>query len=166
MMRILIISLASTFVIIVPLHAEQLNPLGKPEFKPGTIAAYYIWVDRDGLHLRTTTKSQQHVFSGKITANKRISKVRAVLPDKRKDVRDIGTLSDSQKELKFRFKTDGGLDGFTVNFENPRQGRPLVIEFDLKIDGENGKIVTQRIFIGKQKSNPDRASFKLKIQRQ
>jgi len=161
----LVLSLIPALLLCVPLHAEPLNPLGKPDFEPGTAAAYYIWVDRDGLHLRTTTASRKHVFSGVITTNKQMSKVRAVLPDKRKALKDFGSLSQDRQTLKFRFQTDGGVDGFIVNFDKALQDQPLEIEFNLKIDDKQGRVVTQRIFIGSQKSNPDNTSFKLKLRK-
>jgi len=50
---------------------------GKPvQFSPGGPKGYYIWQDDHGFHIWTTTRGEEHVFSGVIRTDGRIYHVR------------------------------------------------------------------------------------------
>src|SRR5262245_9347193 len=52
-----------------PVSSNQLNPEGQPRnFKAGETHRYFVWHDREGWHLRTTTARQRHRFHGEVIA--------------------------------------------------------------------------------------------------
>src|SRR6266511_5480935 len=75
----LIISLVGLFLIALTGNALAWSPRveGKPdEFRPGGMKGYYIWHDDNGLHLWTTTRGREHVFSGVIRTDGNFVQVR------------------------------------------------------------------------------------------
>lgn len=75
-----------------------------PNLKPGAPAAYWIWRDAGGWHLRTTTKKLLHHFQGKISgAITSVTPVRIEMKDR---------LKSSSSWILFAFDTAGNMDGF------------------------------------------------------
>jgi hypothetical protein len=111
---------------------------GQPErLHAGSTDGFYVWHDRYGWHLRTTTPQKSpHVFTGRIVSSDNIKSVTMVRDEK--DDR----ISISGHTLSFRFVTYAGIDGvnFTVGCTNS-------VAFDLKQGGN--RIPAYRIFLGR-----------------
>jgi hypothetical protein len=111
---------------------------GQPErLHAGSTDGFYVWHDRYGWHLRTTTPQKSpHVFTGRIVSSDNIKSVTMVRDEK--DDR----ISISGHTLSFRFVTYAGIDGvnFTVGCTNS-------VAFDLKQGGN--RIPAYRIFHGR-----------------
>ena len=75
-----------------------------PNMKPGAPAAYWIWRDANGWHLRTTTAKTLQRFNGKIWSD--VTEVKPV----RLEMKD--RLKASTKWVIFAFDTGGHMDGF------------------------------------------------------
>ena len=124
---------------------------GEPEqFRPGDSRGVFIWHDRDGLHLRTTTKGKEHVFSGVIRTDGHFRDVHGV----RTEGGDCIRLDRDRNSMTFRFQTAGGIDG--VDFRVKGGDR---VYFDLYMDGR--KIDTRRIYIGRNGWHPQDNTFVL-----
>ena len=111
---------------------------GQPErLHAGSTDGYYVWHDRYGWHLRTTTPQRSpHVFSGRIVSSDTIRSVTMV-----RDEND-DRVSVSGHTLSFRFVTYAGIDG--VNF---RVGCTNSVSFELRQGGS--MIPVYRIFLGR-----------------
>ena len=116
---------------------------GQPErLHAGSTDGYYVWHDRYGWHLRTTTPQKSpHVFTGRIVSSDDIKHVTMV-----RDEND-DRVSISGHTLSFRFVTYAGIDGvnFTVGCTN-------LVTFELKQGGN--WIPTYRIFLGHYGRSP------------
>jgi hypothetical protein len=110
---------------------------GQPErLHAGSTAGYYVWHDRYGWHLRTTTPQRSpHVFTGRIVSSDNIKSVTMV-----RDEND-DRVAVSGHTLSFRFVTYAGIDGvnFTVGCTNS-------LTFELRQGGS--LIPAYRIFLG------------------
>src|SRR5437016_765173 len=61
--------LVITVIAVSVTTALALDPKGRPRgMGPNAPSGYYIWQDERGWHLRTTTGSEKHKFSGEITS--------------------------------------------------------------------------------------------------
>ena len=134
-----------------PTRATQLpagTAAGRPRgFTPAAEAAYWIWQGpRGGWRIRTTTKSAQHVFRGRVTP---IDTVISSVSPSRTEFRD--RIWKSGSSWMFTFKTAGHADGFT--FTTRDNG---CVKFDLQIDGGP---VAQRIVVGKGEVAPPSNHF-------
>ena len=111
---------------------------GQPErLHAGSTDGYYVWHDRYGWHLRTTTPQRSaHVFTGRIVSSDNIRSVTMV-----RDEND-DRVSVSGHVLSFKFVTYAGIDG--VNF---RVGCTNSVTFELKQGGN--WIPAYRIFLGR-----------------
>lgn len=126
---------------------------GKPdEFRAGHDRGYYIWQDYEGVHIRTTTKGQSHVFSGKLHTDGRFAEVHGV----RLEDEDKYHVGSAGHKLDFTFDTTAGTDGIDFRIEDGEK-----IKFDLFIDGH--KISPKEIHLGGDSSHPENNKFKIEI---
>jgi hypothetical protein len=106
-------------------------------YKVGGTAGYYIWHDRSGWHLRTTTPSKEAtVFSGRIVSGGDIKALR-VYKNEAADTVKVGA-----NVMTFSFKTHNHVDGidFTV-------GCTSRLRFALSANGRPTPV--RRIWLGK-----------------
>jgi hypothetical protein len=177
----LIVSLLSMFLFALTSSAFAWSPNlnGKPDqFYPDGPKGYYIWHDEHGFHLWTTTRGEEHVFSGVIRTDGRFFHVRGhrlEAGDSLKvysDVQDKFWFNFSEDNVEnhfafvgrevnmendkihFKFDTTGGSDG--LNF---RVKDASFIDFDLFIDGH--PIPHRKIYIGDRGWHPDSHNFKV-----
>lgn len=130
--------------------APQLQ--GQPyEFMPGDSRGVFIWRDGDGLHLRTTTRGREHVFSGQIRTEGRFVNVRGV----QEEGNDMSRISRDHDTITFRFHTAGGVDGLDFRVRGSDR-----LSFDLYMDGH--RIDTSKIYIGYRGWHPDESEFVLR----
>ncbi|VBB07201.1 Hypothetical protein LUCI_2445 [Lucifera butyrica] len=128
---------------------SELN--GRPEaFHPGQVIGYFIWHDGSGIHIRTTTKGQSHIFSGAVHTNGRFVDVHGV----RLENVDAYTVGHERHQMDFRFETAGGVDGIDFKVDG---GEKVV--FDLFIDGH--KISPDVIYGGAGSWHPDHSRFEI-----
>jgi hypothetical protein len=118
--------------------------------KPGAPLAYWIWRDKDGVtwHLRTTTTTQLHRFSGRIWADGTIQD----LKPSRLETEDRLKKED-EGVLVFDFTTQGVIDGFDFKVAAGR-----CVTFHLLIDG---KPAPQEVEIGQKEIAAGAATFRL-----
>jgi len=112
--------------------------------------AYWVWVDPSGgWHVRTTTARSAHVFEGVVTVEG-AGVLTAVKPTKVEWGDTIRLLNP--KQIKFRFQTMGGIDGFDFRANSP------FVRFDLLIDGRRAP---QSVFVGASSLRPAGQPFDL-----
>jgi hypothetical protein len=142
--------------------AADIDPSGKPEkFEAGKLASYYVWRDRGGWHLRTTTQAKKRRFHGVVrVVGGEVSAVNTDGLEKKGDKADFWKLSDDRKEITFDLQTETAIDGFDFRLG----GAPTRVEFSLKIDDED--IKTNRINIGSASNHPESVDFSLPTRRQ
>jgi len=132
--------------------AYSLKLDGRPdEFKPGKSLGYFMWQDKDGLHLRTTTSGTEHVFSGVIRTNGRFEDVFGKMTGKD----DYSRVNRGRDEITFTFTTVGGEAGIDLAINGG-----TYVKFDLSMDGDNADPAT--IFIGRDGWHPGDYKFTLR----
>lgn len=151
---------------------------GKPdELSSYGQEGYYIWQDNNGFHIWTTTRGEEHVFSGVIRTDGDFFHIRGhrlEQGDSFKDYSEVQgrTWFDAQgknrgnrfsiggrevshegDKIRFKFETTGGSDG--INF---RVSNANFVAFDLYIDGH--PINRKKINIGEESWHPQSPSFR------
>lgn len=121
-------------------------------FEPGKIIGYFLWQDKDGLHLRITSAGIPHTFSGTIRTDGRFENVLGKYQGGNEDYFEV---SKSQNKITYNFTTaqdEKGLD-FQLSYGS-------YVKFNLSLDGQS--IAPERIFIGKDGWHPARYDFTLR----
>jgi hypothetical protein len=111
-------------------------------------AAYFLWHDADGVHIRAITDGDQHVFNGSIATNGKLENIMT----KTAAERDYARLSNSGGRLNFRLTAaanPAGIDLFVVGGSK--------VKFSLEIDGR--KISPSQIFVGAEGWSPGDSIF-------
>lgn len=153
---------------------------GKPdEFSPNGQKGYYIWQDGSGFHIWTTTRGQEHVFSGVIRTDGTLFNIKGHNLERGDYLRNDSNLQgkswfDSHQgrnggnriffggrelnygdnQIRFKFETTGGSDGLNFRIKDARY-----IDFDLYIDGH--PINRKQIHIGEESWHPQSYRFRL-----
>jgi hypothetical protein len=125
---------------------------GKPDsFEPGNSQGYFIWQDKEGLHVRTTTFGKKHIFSGVIRTDGKFRDVfgKATMAD------DSFHVSDNQDKITFQFTDTGESSGIDFYFKNG-----TYLTFSLSMDGD--EINSNDIFIGKDGWHPGSYKFTIR----
>ncbi len=130
------------------LAAWPSNFEGKPvKLLDGPNEGYFIWSDKDGLHLRVKTKGEAHVFSGRIYTNGNFDNILV------KTFHDQDNFDNSgPNEIRFRLTaTDkfAGIDFYVTEGQ--------YVDFDLSMDGH--KVDANRVFIGRDGWHPGDSKF-------
>lgn len=124
---------------------------GKPDtFDPGENLGYFIWHDENGLHMWTTTRGQDHVFSGVIRTNGRFVDTHG----RRLELGDFYHISSDRDTITFKFTTAGGEDGLNFKIADGNY-----VNFDLFMDGH--RINHREIYIGDRGWHPRNSDFSL-----
>ena len=152
---------------------------GKPDdFSPSGHMGYYIWQDDDGFHIWTTTRGEEHVFSGVIRTDGRLFNVRGhrlEQGDSFKTYEDVKgnswfdghgrnkgnrfsaggrDVNYENDQIRFKFNTTGGSDGLNFRIQNAN-----FVDFDLYIDGH--PINRRAIHIGESGWHPYSHNFRM-----
>lgn len=133
------------------LAAQSSKLGGQPTmFKVGENTGYFMWQDKEGLHLRTTSETR-HVFSGVIRTNGRFENVfgKMTEPD------DYARVNEERDEINFKFTTAGGEAGLDLSLKGG-----TYIKFDLSMDGEGAD--PANIFVGRDGWHPGDYKFTLR----
>jgi hypothetical protein len=93
---------------------------GQPDMGAGDGVGYWLWKDDKGLHLRTTTRGQEHVFSGTIRTAPESSfeHVTEVRFEDTAQNHDRMVQADDDL-IRFRFHTWDGTDGVDFQLDGP-----------------------------------------------
>jgi hypothetical protein len=136
---------------------EPTTPLAEParsavegrptDFRRGAPEAYWVWHDGNGWHLRTTTQSHLHRFSGRVWIPKgEVADVRMVRSEHNDRFRKSGS------SMTFDFQTLGDEDGFDFKIA---EGNCTYFHLDI-----DGKPVPSRVFLGAKNVSPTAAGFR------
>ncbi|MDF2633342.1 MAG: hypothetical protein K0R78_216 [Pelosinus sp.] len=120
-------------------------------FEPGKSMGYFLWQDKEGMHLRITSTGVTHIFSGTIRTDGRFEDIRYKGDNEQKS----SDVSRSQNKITYNFITseeEKGID-FQLSYGS-------YVKFDLSLDGES--INSEEIFIGKDGWHPTRNRFTLR----
>lgn len=118
---------------------------GKPTaFDPGKSVGYFLWQDKDGMHLRITSTENVHSFSGTIRTDGSFKNVFGKSQGGDDDYFHVNKNSD---KLTFNFTTTADAGGIDFNISDG-----TYVNFKLSIDGED--INPEKIFIGKEGWHP------------
>jgi hypothetical protein len=154
------------------------NIEGKPDqFQISRAKGYYIWQDENGFHIWTTTRGEEHHFSGIIRTNGQFLRVKEQSLERgdsfKVNSNDQGRSwfksSDNKSthfssrgrqidyendKIQFRFATTGGSDG--INFQVKDAS---FIDFELYMDGR--PIPRKEIYISDRGWHPQSHKFRL-----
>jgi hypothetical protein len=144
---LIVISFTST---VFASYSTRLD--GKPNmFEPGNSTGYFIWQDREGLHIRTTTPGSKHVFSGTIHTDGAFENSfgKSVAAD------DFFRVNGDCDKVTFQFTNAGDTSGIDLHVYDG-----TYVTFNLSIDGEPVDPVD--IYIGKDGWHPGSHKFTLR----
>lgn len=129
---------------------------GRPaSFEAGSTDGYYVWQDKDGMHLRTTDSSGVYTYSGVLRTRGKFTDVHLVKAERDDHVEVV----DGGKAVRFQFKTAEGIDGIDFHVDG---GRRLYLRLD-----QNGKrIDPANIFLGEDSAHPDHDPFVIRRERE
>ncbi|VBB06717.1 Hypothetical protein LUCI_1953 [Lucifera butyrica] len=133
-------------------YSYSLKLDGKPAaFNPGQSTGYFIWQDKDGLHLRTTSAGKEHVFSGSIHTDGAFEDIleKTAGPD------DFFHISGNRGKIAFQLTTAGEDSGIDLHVDEG-----TYVTFNLSMDGD--KMDPNLIFIGNEGWHPDNCKFTLR----
>lgn len=152
-MKKLLVFLFGFFIFLscnhVALAADSPKIEGKPSaFVAGHSSGYFIWQDKDGLHLRTTTAGEKHIFSGSIHTD---GKFQDVLESSQDTTNDF-TIAPERNTIDFKFTTTGNVDSIDLNAH-----KATYVRFTLSTDNVNADPST--IFIGSTNWHPNNFKF-------
>lgn len=133
----------------------NVDPRGRPDERlMNQTKRYFIWHDAEGWHLRSASKLGTD-FDGSIrVVGGTVVKFRPAGAEQRTQNPDRWALNRKRQKVTFAIHTVKSFDGidFTVD------GEATSLQFDLRIDGEE---LPKRIYIGRDRLNPDAAAFSL-----
>ncbi|TWH48777.1 hypothetical protein [Sporomusa sp. KB1] len=145
--RILFITLLGVFCFCSSAFAASFpqkfddRPL---ELIPGKIIGYFLWQDKEGVHLRMTTDGSTHNFSGTISTD---GNFEDVFGKYNKDNNDCFQINKKGKEITYKFTTSG--DERAIDFHISK-GR--YVNFRLSMDESD--VDPKYIIIGKDGWHP------------
>lgn len=124
------------------------NPLGRPPILTQKTAAYMVWQDFEGWHIRWGAHMSTNDYKGEIKINSgTISEVKELHPFKAQK-----SYRSSKKKIFFDIKDDKAVNGIDFRTDATK------ITFNLKI---NGKGCLDCVFIGSSAFNPTKMPFSL-----
>jgi hypothetical protein len=119
-----------------------------PQFHSGQVESFWVWHDGNGWHVRTTTHTQNHRFSGRVWGLRgEVGNVRATRTEWNDRFHHEGN------QMAFDFHTQGGEDGFDFGIAEGD-----CAQFYLLVDGQSNP---GRVFIGAGEKHPTGAAFRL-----
>ena len=125
---------------------------GRPDELRDNERGYFIWHDKQGLHLRTNNKGhQERVYTGVIRTDGKFVDV----DDFRNERNDHIRVSRDRDTIWFRFSTAGGLDGLDFRIRGGDH-----VSFDLYVDGR--QINKNQIYLGEQGRHPRDNNFTIR----
>ena len=124
---------------------------GQPTIEEGKVVGYFIWVDKEGFHLRWCTDGKPFLFTGRIDADKPIKEIKDVREEPGGWAKIYGN-----RIVMFSKTSRGQIDGLDLSIP---QGRIVQIEFH--IDGIEPK--PEQIFLGEKGAHPKGVPLKIRL---
>ena len=134
------------FVAVAAMAVPMSKLEGKPKLEIGDAFGYFLWHDKDGVHLRWTTKEKERAFSGNVTANGELKDLKRVKAEGDDWIKRTGPNS-----FAFTTKTKEGVDGVDFRYEGPS------MKLTLEVDGH--PIPVQHIHVGSTSMHPKHNPF-------
>lgn len=130
-------------------NAASVNFEGRPsQLDAGKSSGYFIWQDKEGLHIRARAAEDQHTFSGEIRTDGAFEGVFGKMNGKD----DYVKVDNDRDKIRFQFTTlteETGIDLY-VN-------RGTYVKFNLSLDGD--PMNPGNIFIGSENWHPESYKF-------
>ncbi|MDR3563645.1 MAG: hypothetical protein P4N59_19730 [Negativicutes bacterium] len=124
---------------------------GRPAaFEAEENTGYFIWQDKNGLHVRATTAGPEHSFSGIIRTDGSFQDVFS----KARGANDYCRISDDRGKITFWFTASGDEAGLDLHVTDG-----TYVNFKLSMDGED--VDSAKIFIGGEGWHPGGNKFTL-----
>jgi len=123
---------------------------GQPRIEAGKFEGYYIWVDKDGLHLRWSASSTSLLFTGRLDTDKPVKEVKRLREDAGGWARPHG----NRIVLFSSTVRPGEMDGIDVVIPGGRKS-----ELQIDLDGKPPEV--EKIFLGKEGKHPRATPLKL-----
>ena len=124
---------------------------GQPSMEEGKVLGYFIWVDKDGFHLRWCTDGTPYLFTGRIDADKPIKEIKDVREEPGGWAKIYGN-----RIVMFSKTSRGQVDGLDLTIP---QGRIVQIEFH--IDGLEP--TPEQVFLGEKGAHPKGVPLKIRL---
>lgn len=140
MKRVMVIVLVLLAMVGYSGYAAAYSPKldGRPDaYEPGRSTGYFIWQDKEGLHLRTTTDGSRHVFSGTVRTDGAFRETFG----RSKGGDDSFKVSGDRDKVTFQFTLLGDTAGIDMFIEDG-----TYVTFNLSMDGD--EVDPASVFIG------------------
>jgi hypothetical protein len=124
---------------------------GQPGMEAGKVLGYFIWVDKEGFHLRWCTDGKPYVFTGRIDADKPVKELQDVRAEAGGWAKIYGG-----RIVMFSKTSRGQVDGLDLKIP---QGRIVQIEFH--IDGIEP--TPEQVFLGEKGQHPNGVPLKINL---
>ncbi|MBP2643091.1 MAG: hypothetical protein H6Q67_978 [Firmicutes bacterium] len=132
--------------------ANSLSLDGRPDgFMPGKTPGYFIWQDKNGLHIRTTSSGNKHVFSGAIYTDGVFENTFG----KTESADDHFVVNGDRNKINFQFTNIEGVTGMDVHLKNG-----TYVTVNLSVDGN--EMNPSQIFLGENGWHPMRSKITLR----
>jgi len=124
---------------------------GQPAIEEGKVLGYFIWVDKQGFHLRWCTDGKPYLFTGRIDTDKPVKDLKNVRAEPGGWAKIYGG-----RIVMFSKTSRGPVDGLDLSVP---QGRIVQIEFH--IDGKEP--TPEQIFLGGKGAHPKGVPLKIRL---
>ena len=124
---------------------------GQPAIDEGKVLGYFIWVDKEGFHLRWCTDGTPYLFTGRIDTDKPVKELKDVRTEPGGWAKIYGN-----RIVMFSKTSRGQVDGLDLVVP---QGRIIQIEFH--IDGKEP--TPEQIFLGEKGVHPKGVPLKIRL---
>ena len=139
------LALAGTYTV----GAGQVR--GQPAIEEGKVLGYFIWVDKQGFHLRWCTDGKPYLFTGRIDTDKKVKELKDVKAETGGWAKIYGN-----RIVMFSKTSRGPVDGLDLTIP---QGRIVQIEFH--IDGKEP--TPEQVFLGQKGAHPKGVPLKIRL---
>jgi hypothetical protein len=124
---------------------------GQPTIEEGKVLGYFIWVDKEGFHLRWCTDGKPYLFTGRIDTDKPVKELKDVRSEPGGWAKIYGG-----RIVMFSKTSRGQVDGLDLSVP---QGRIVQIEFH--IDGKEP--TAEQVFLGQKGAHPKGVPLKIRL---
>jgi hypothetical protein len=115
---------------------------GAPEIEPNKVVGFYLWADKDGLHLRWTTDGTAHLFSGRLDLDKPLKELVRV-----REVAGGWARMHGNRVVMFSSTSRGAVDGLDLVIPAGRK-----VRLEIQVDGKDP--LPEQVLLGAKGNNP------------
>jgi hypothetical protein len=124
---------------------------GQPIIEEGKVLGYFIWVDKEGFHLRWCTDGKPFLFTGRIDTDKPVKEIKDVRAEAGGWAKIYGN-----RIVMFSKTSRGQVDGLDLTIPNGR-----IVQIEFHIDGKEP--TPEQIFLGEKGAHPKGVPLKIRI---